>query len=65
MDQPLIGRAREREAIDAALAARGGILALEGEPGIGKSRLLAHLAAAAEGFTVLQARASEYEADLP
>ena len=65
MDEPLIGRVREREAIDAALAARSGILALEGEPGIGKSRLLAHLAAAAEGCTVLSARASEYEADLP
>jgi DNA-binding NarL/FixJ family response regulator len=65
VDQPLIGRAREREAIAAALAAGSGILALEGEPGIGKSRLLAHLAAEAAGRTVLGARASEYEADLP
>ena len=65
VDQPLIGRAREREAIDAALRARGGgHLVLEGEPGIGKSRLLAYVAAA-EGCTVLAARASEYEADLP
>ena len=68
MDQPLIGRAREREAIDAALAAlrggAGGIVVLEGEPGIGKSRLLEYVAAA-EGCTVLAARASEYEADLP
>jgi DNA-binding NarL/FixJ family response regulator len=68
---PLIGRAGEREAIDDALerlrAGTGGIVAIEGEPGIGKSRLLAHLAesAAAEGCTVLAARASEYEADLP
>jgi DNA-binding CsgD family transcriptional regulator len=68
VDQPLIGRARERAAIDAALAAlRGGeagLLVLEGEAGIGKSRLLAHVAAA-DGCTVLEARASEYESDLP
>ena len=68
MDQPLIGRAREREAIDAALASlragAAGLLVLEGEAGIGKSRLLGY-AAAAEGCTVLAARASEYEADLP
>jgi DNA-binding NarL/FixJ family response regulator len=68
---PLIGRAREREAIAGVLgrlsAGTGGIVAVEGEPGIGKSRLLAHLAtcAAAAGCTVLEARASEYEADLP
>lgn len=68
---PLIGRAREREAIDDALerlrAGTGGIVAIEGEPGIGKSRLLAHVAesAAADGCTVLAARASAYEADLP
>ena len=37
---------------------------LEGEPGIGKSRLLAWAAEAA-GAEVLSARASEYEADLP
>ena len=65
----LIGRAREREAIAAAIEAlRGGagrIVAVEGEPGIGKSRLLAHLAATADACTVLAARASEYEADLP
>ena len=68
MDQPLIGRAREREAIDAALASlragAAGLLVLEGEAGIGKSRLLGYVAAA-EGCTVLEARASEYEADLP
>ena len=68
---PLVGRARERDAIAAAVDAlrsgTGGILELRGEPGIGKSRLLAELAslAAATGSTVLEARASEYEADLP
>ena len=41
---PLIGRARERAHLDAALEwiGQGGlVVALDGEPGIGKSRLLA------------------------
>jgi hypothetical protein len=65
----IVGRAAERAAIAGALAALrerlGGIVVVEGEPGIGKSRLLSHLAAMADGCTVLEARASEYEADLP
>ena len=67
----LVGRTRERAAIAGALAAlaggSGGVLELRGEPGIGKSRLLAHLAAQAgeAGCAALEARASEYEADLP
>ena len=64
----LVGRAREREAIAAALrAGEGAVLVVEGEPGIGKSRLLAHLAAEAEagGAVVLGARASEFERDAP
>ena len=67
----LVGRVREREAIAAALRAvperQGTVVTLEGEPGIGKSRLLAYLAAsaAADGATVLGARASEFESDLP
>jgi DNA-binding NarL/FixJ family response regulator len=65
----LVGREREQEAITAALAALGAgtgtALLVEGEPGIGKSRLLAYLAGRADGCTVLKARASEYEADLP
>jgi len=68
---PLVGRARERQAIAGALDAlrggRGGVVAVEGEPGIGKSRLLGHLAAraSADGCTVLEGRASEFERDLP
>jgi DNA-binding NarL/FixJ family response regulator len=67
----LVGRAREREAIAGALRALparpGVVVAIEGEPGIGKSRLLEHLAACAtaDGMTVLGARASEFESDLP
>jgi DNA-binding NarL/FixJ family response regulator len=67
----LVGRAREREAIAAALrdlpASAGAVVAIEGEPGIGKSRLLGHLVAcaAADRCTVLGARASEFETDLP
>jgi DNA-binding NarL/FixJ family response regulator len=65
----LVGRAAEREAIAGALEAfrarPGAVVFLEGEPGIGKSRLLAHLATTADGCTVLGARASEFERDLP
>jgi DNA-binding CsgD family transcriptional regulator/tetratricopeptide (TPR) repeat protein len=67
----LVGRAEEREAIAGVVrdlpAGPGGIVAIEGEPGLGKSRLLAHLAdcAIADGVTVLGARASEFETDLP
>ena len=70
-DVSLVGRVREREAIAAALQAlpgsAGGVVAIDGEPGIGKSRLLAHLVASAEAdrCTVLGARASEFERDLP
>ena len=68
---PLVGRETERAAIDGALQAldsgKGAIVAIEGEPGIGKSRLLDHLSATAgaAGFTVLSGRASEFEMDLP
>jgi DNA-binding CsgD family transcriptional regulator len=68
---PLVGRTAERDVLSRALArVLGGAsttVVLRGEPGIGKSRLLAHLAdeAAAAGFIVLRARASEHETDLP
>ena len=68
---PLVGRAGECEAIAGALRALsarpGAVVAFEGEPGIGKSLLLGHLAAmaTADGTTVLRARATEFEADLP
>ena len=67
----LVGRAEELLAIDYALAQldQGESAALEvrGEPGIGKTRLLAELAARADalGRLVLSGSASELERDLP
>jgi ATP/maltotriose-dependent transcriptional regulator MalT len=70
IDDELVGRAREGEQLTAALAASrvrpGGILVMEGEPGIGKSRLLLELTRLAnQDWVVLTARASEFERDLP
>ena len=67
----LVGRAAESEAIDRALTdlcdGPPSPLLIEGEPGIGKTRLLAELAqrADARGCTVLTGSASELEQDLP
>jgi class 3 adenylate cyclase/tetratricopeptide (TPR) repeat protein len=51
LDAPLVGRDREREALQAAIgdlrAGRGQIISLLGEAGLGKSRLLAELRKAA------------------
>ena len=67
----LVGRTAEMAAVDDALGGiRGGAaacLVVQGEPGIGKTRLLAELAARADarGCTVLSGSASELERDLP
>ena len=67
----LVGRAAELGEVDAALdrlASRGASpILVTGEPGIGKSRLLAEVLARADrrGFVVLSGSASELEADLP
>jgi DNA-binding NarL/FixJ family response regulator len=69
--EELVGRAGELATLDAALGelARGGFGALEvlGDPGIGKTRLLAELAerADARGQLVLSGAASELEHELP
>jgi DNA-binding NarL/FixJ family response regulator len=71
MPSTLVGRAEELRAIEHTLAelGQGGSAALEvtGELGIGKTRLLAELAARADalGYLVLSGSASELEADLP
>jgi DNA-binding NarL/FixJ family response regulator/tetratricopeptide (TPR) repeat protein len=67
----LVGRAEELSSLDRALAeldqSRSTALLLVGEPGIGKTRLLAELAARADvqGHVVLSGSASELERDLP
>ena len=68
--EPLVGRGAELATLDALLAAaRRQFAAVElvGEPGIGKTRLLAELEARADGngCLVLTGSASELEADLP
>jgi DNA-binding NarL/FixJ family response regulator len=64
----LYGRARELVAIDRLLAAardgRGGALAVSGDPGIGKSALLAYAGQRAEGLRVLHAVGVEGESRL-
>src|SRR4051794_9368943 len=66
-----VGRAPELDAVDRLLAeigaGRSAALELVGEPGIGKTRLLAELAARADarGYLVLSGRAGELELDLP
>ncbi len=66
---PFVGRQRELTAL-AALMSRGQwpvVLEVAGEPGIGKTRLLAEFAATAEsrGAIVVAGRATEYERTLP
>lgn len=65
----LIGRERELAELERVLAcARGGqsaVLALVGEPGIGKTVLLEYAAGRAAGFRLLRARGVESEAQLP
>ncbi|MDX2649539.1 AAA family ATPase [Streptomyces sp. PA03-1a] len=63
----LFGRARERAELDGLLAGlpeRGGAVLLTGEPGVGKSELLAYAARGHAG-RVLRARGVESEAVLP
>ncbi|MDQ3931768.1 MAG: AAA family ATPase, partial [Actinomycetota bacterium] len=71
-DAILVGRHGEVAALDAALDAlevspSGVMFELSGEPGIGKSRLLAELGARADerAHVVLPGRAAELEHDLP
>ncbi|MFJ3233848.1 AAA family ATPase [Streptomyces sp. NPDC086787] len=68
----LVGRSSEIARLDAVLAELGGagtpaVVDIAGEPGIGKSRLLAEVCARARlaGLTVLRGRATEYEQHVP
>jgi DNA-binding CsgD family transcriptional regulator len=68
---PARGRAAELAVIDREVAAlaggRGGVLVLEGPPGIGKSRLLAEVQAHAQtrGIRTLFGQAFEYQQSVP
>jgi predicted ATPase len=65
----LLGRKDERLALDRLLAqarhGRSGVLALVGEPGIGKTALLEYATTRAEGMQILRARGIESEAVIP
>jgi DNA-binding CsgD family transcriptional regulator len=65
----LLGRRREREAIDRVLAAArdasGGVLVLHGEPGVGKTALLDYAVETANEFRVARANGVEGEMELP
>ncbi|HYN51892.1 MAG TPA: AAA family ATPase, partial [Thermoleophilaceae bacterium] len=67
----LVGREVELEHLEAALdaltAGRPAYVTLEGEPGIGKTRLLGELRARAEerGHVVLSGAAAEFEREMP
>ena len=70
-DPVIVGRGAELEQVEAALTAlgegRGACLAVSGEPGIGKTRLLAELRERADGQgrLVLAGAAAEFERDVP
>lgn len=65
----LVGREAELDRIDAVLAGvragRGAVLALTGEPGVGKSALLDAAGERAADMRLLRAAGVEYEAELP
>jgi DNA-binding CsgD family transcriptional regulator len=64
----LYGRDAERGVLGALLdgvrASRGGVLVLRGEPGVGKSALLADLVSRAEGMQMLRGTGVESESEL-
>jgi DNA-binding CsgD family transcriptional regulator len=61
----LVGRDSERHAVDRVVAAArvgdGGVLALTGEAGVGKTALLDHARTRFDGFRVVQATGTEQE----
>ena len=64
----LVGRSAERAALDRLLAGgrdgRSGALVLRGEPGVGKTTLLAYAAERADGMRVLRGTGIETESEL-
>src|SRR5689334_5824579 len=65
----IIGRDAEQAVLDGLLdearAGRSGTLVLRGQPGIGKSALLEHAVARADGLRVIRIAGVESEAELP
>src|SRR5690349_15329350 len=61
----MIGRTRELARLAEALEDLPGIVAITGEPGIGRSRLLRALRDRAQSALVLSGRAAEFERELP
>ena len=65
----LVARTKEQRRIgvllEGAREGMSGALVLVGEPGIGKTALLEHAAAGADGFQILRARGVQSEAELP
>lgn len=67
--QVLLGRQREQEAIEKAVAdgsaGRGGVLVLRGPAGIGKTALLEHAASAAGSMSAIRVQGVGDEQDIP
>src|SRR5579862_1561934 len=62
----LFGREREREVLDRLLdGARGGVLVVHGEPGVGKTALLEYVADAAREFQIVRTFGVEADIELP
>ncbi len=68
-EPPFVGRRQEllrlQAAVDAAMSRRGSIIDVVGEPGIGKSRLVAELAPLPTGMTMLTTTSSSYDSGTP
>ena len=67
-DAQLVGRLRERDVLErlleAAREARGGVLAMYGDPGVGKTALLEYAVEAGKDFRVVRAVGVEGEMEL-
>lgn len=62
----LFGRARERDVLDRLLGdARGGVLVVHGEPGVGKTALLEYAIEAGRAFRIVRTSGVEAEMELP
>jgi class 3 adenylate cyclase/tetratricopeptide (TPR) repeat protein len=67
--QQMIGRASERavimDAVERARMGTGGVILIEGEPGVGKTRLLADTLGSVSGVQILRGRADPLERARP